>query len=118
MTHSTPKFARSARPTLLNAAVTAVFFLTLVMALYELDGQRYHSAKTVIVRENFDDIFNLPDTLRNYTHDAYYGAPDGREGALKSLRKEVAALLSGPTSIYRVTLTGPNGNLVFDEEQP
>ncbi|MBX7247298.1 MAG: HAMP domain-containing histidine kinase, partial [Candidatus Sumerlaeaceae bacterium] len=62
--------------------------------------------------------FNLPDTLRNYTHDAYYGAPGGREGALKSLRKEVAALLSGPTSIYRVTLTGPNGNLVFDEEQP
>ncbi len=122
--HSTVKFDYSRRTRILNIAVTALYFLILGLVLYELDRQHYTGEKEAIIRENFREIFNLPDTLADYAGDVLFSAnPTVRQAAAQRLREEMERIVQGPTSILSFELPDSNrqvveGLKVIDPDKP
>lgn len=116
---STSKASRSGRSTLLVAAGTAVYFLTLVLVLYVLDRQLYNSAKLEIIRTNFYRIFSLPDELNDQAREALYGRTRAeRETAREQLEGRLTKIVQGPTSLYRMELRDSSGTLLLQVDNP
>lgn len=122
--HSMVKFDYSRRTRILNAVVSALYFLILALILYELDRQHYTGEKENLIREHFREIFHLPDTLADYAGDVLFAtAPTVRKAAADRLREEMRRIVEGPTSIFSFELQDANrqvvdGLRVVDPEKP
>jgi signal transduction histidine kinase len=113
--HSTVKFDYSKRTRILNAIVTALYFLILGLVLYELDRQHYTGEKEAIIREHFREIFSLPDALADYAGDVLFSkTPAMRKASADRLRQEMNRVVAGPTSIFSIELQDANRQLVDD----
>jgi signal transduction histidine kinase len=119
MRDATGKIRQSARPATLLAVGTAAFFLTLALVIYELDRQHYMNEKHQIIRDGFQEIFRLPDTLNDQAREVLFGSDRrSREAAAERLRRLMTEVVSGPTSIYRMTLFDPEKQAVMEVAAP
>lgn len=101
------------------ATTTAIFVLTLLLALYELDRQRYMTEKKEIITQNFYDIFRLPDELNQQAHDALFLPGEApRTVALDRLTSTITGILDGPSSMYRFVLRDVDGQDLLLMERP
>jgi signal transduction histidine kinase len=99
----------------LVASAAALFLLTLLLALYELDRQRYMGAKREIITRDFYEIFRLPDDLNTYAWETLFGATaDQRSAGRQRLESALRQIVDGPTSMYRFVLRDPAGAVVLD----
>lgn len=92
-----------------------MFLITLLLALYELDRQRYMGAKREIITRDFYEIFRLPDDLNSHAWDTLFGAtPALRADGRARLEAALREIVDGPTSMYRFVLRDPSGAVVLD----
>lgn len=104
---------------ILVAIATGVFFLTLALVLYELDHQRYMGEKYEIIRDNFYEIFHLPDDLSEQAQQALFSRdPIATQIARKRLQYDLERIAHGPTSMYSFTLLDPEGIAIITVANP
>lgn len=122
MADSTTKMHRSARPMILIGLGAALYFATMVFALYELDRQYFNVAKKDIILDNFREIFHIPVDLRaNATQILFPTSPSTRAAAMSDLAQTIESVVKGPSGIYRFTLKDATGAVVYnyaDNEKP
>ncbi|MCX7020477.1 MAG: ATP-binding protein [Candidatus Sumerlaeota bacterium] len=117
MNDSIVKIRRRARPTVLIATVLAFCFITLALALYELDRQRYMAEKRQLIIDNFNEIFKLPTDLTDYARQAVYAMnDDDRRLAIERLRAQLRDIVNGAASMYRFMLKDPSGHQILTVE--
>ena len=115
MTDAKSKRRRGARPAVLITIGTALYFITFALALYELDRQHYTGEKSQLIRDNFRDIFNLPENLEELGK-AVLASPAAptREAAAERLRAEFSSIVEGATSVYWLQLRDRDGAVVLE----
>ncbi len=124
MTGAMTKITEQRRTSILTIVVTMLYFLTLGLVLYELDRQHFTGEKERIIREHFREIFALPDTLGELAGDVLFAPSEAvRQRAAERLRKEMEAIVRGPSSIFSFRLEDANRNVVMglqvtDPEKP
>jgi signal transduction histidine kinase len=112
---STHKIGGRARPGILNAVATALYFLILGLALYELDRQHFTGQKEKIIREHFREIFPLPDNLAELAGDVLFSkSPGEKQAAAAKLQGQMQAIVDGPTSIFSFALEDANREVVMN----
>ncbi len=110
------RIRRGARPAVLIAVGTALYFLTLALALYELDRQHYTGEKAQVVRDNFREIFNLPENFEELARPVFASpTPEGRAEAERRLRLVLREIVDGPTSMYWLKLKDRDGLDIMEE---
>lgn len=115
MKFSAKKGRRTARANLTVAVGSTLYFLVLLLALYVMDRQVYTAEKVEIIRNNFLEIFNLPDTINDEARRALYATPeDRRDTARQELQATMQAVVDGPTSLYRMWLSDENGRIIIE----
>jgi signal transduction histidine kinase len=119
MTDTKSKRRRGARPAVLITIGTALYFVTLALALYELDRQHYTGEKSQLIRDNFREIFDLPDNLEELGKGVLLSpAAATREAAAEHLRREFDAIVRGATSVYWLQLRDRDGTVVMEVSDP
>lgn len=119
MTDTKSKRRRGARPAVLITIGTALYFITLALALYELDRQHYTGEKSQLIRDNFREIFDLPDNLEELGKGVLLSpAAATREAAAEHLRGEFDAIVRGATSVYWLQLRDRDGTVVMEVSDP
>lgn len=114
-----PRARRGARPGVLIAVGTALYFLTLALVLYELDRQHYTGAKAQIIRDQFREIFALPENLEEHARAALESpVEDIRAESLARLRGQMEGVVRGPTSMYSLELRDRDGRRVLMVDDP
>jgi signal transduction histidine kinase len=105
MVDSTTKARRSIRATVIVAAGTATYFLTLLLVLYVLDRQVYTTKKMDLIKDNSIRLLNPPDTLRQLGHESLY-SPNAqvRMAATANLSEAMKELVNGQSIFYRMEL--------------
>lgn len=98
---------------------SALYFLILGLVLYVMDRQVYTAAKVEIIRDNFVEIFRLPDNLNEQARRVLYGASDAaREAESLKLEQALQEVVDGPTSMFSMSLIDENGRAVLDVRNP
>ncbi len=106
---------RSTRANLMVVVGSALYFLIMTLTLYVMDRQVYSAEKLEIIRNNFLEIFNLPDTVNDQARRALYAMPEyRREQERMELEETLQSIVDGPTSIYQMWLADENGNVVME----
>jgi signal transduction histidine kinase len=119
MSQNTKKRSYSTRANLMVAVGSALYFLVLVLALYVMDRQVYSAAKLEIIRDNFLEIFRLPDTLNEEARSALFTINEKvRQHDREKLRISLEKIVNGPTSMVHMSLVDETGHVIIDVDNP
>jgi len=117
MLSRTRKHGYSARANIMVALGSVFYFSILVLALYVMDRQVYSAAKLEIIRDKFIEIFQPPDTLNEQARSALFSSSERlRTTERARLKESLDEIVNGPSSMIRMSLLDPDGNVVITAE--